>query len=82
MVKANGKKINFYGTGWDYGGLINAYNNGKFEKSNIFFFLDAMPDASPKVMGDRELNTDMKIIIEREIIILKFLIINYTAEVF
>ena len=59
LVQVNGKKINFYGTGWDYGGLITSYNNGKFKKSNIFFSLNSTPDASEKVMGDRELNTDM-----------------------
>ena len=59
LLQVNGKKINFYGTGWDYGGLITSYNNGKFQKTNIFFSLNSTPDASEKVMGDRELNTDM-----------------------
>lgn len=58
LLDVNGKKINFYGTGWDYGGAINSFNNGKFEKSNIFFSLDARENAED-VMGDQELNTDM-----------------------
>ncbi len=64
LVQVNGKKINFYGTGWDYGGLITSYNNGKFKKSNIFFSLNSTPDASSKVMGDKELNTDMPMVKE------------------
>ena len=57
LLKANGQKINFYGTGWDYGGLITSYNKGKFDKSNIFFSLNSREDAE-NVMGDQELNTD------------------------
>ena len=59
LVQVNGKKINFYGTGWDYGGLITSYNGGKFQRPKIFFSLNSAPGASEKVMGDRELNTDM-----------------------
>ncbi len=28
LLQVNGKRINFYGTGWDYGGLITSFNNG------------------------------------------------------
>jgi hypothetical protein len=59
LVQVNGKKINFYGTGWDYGGIITSYNNGKFQHSTLYFRLDAKSGASEKVMGDRELNTDL-----------------------
>lgn len=59
LVQANGKKINFYGTGWDYGGIVTSYNNGKYEKSHIFFFLNSRDDAGEEIMGDRELHTDM-----------------------
>lgn len=59
LVQANGKKITFYGTGWDYGGLITSYNKGRYEKSEIFFFLNSRDDASEDIMGDQELNTDM-----------------------
>ncbi len=62
LVQVNGKKINFYGTQWDYGGQITSYNNGKFHKSNIFFMLNSTPDASEKIMGDHELNTDMQLV--------------------
>lgn len=58
LLRKNGKKINFYGTGWDYGGLITSFNKGKFERSNIFFSLNSRDDAQ-NVIGDQELNTDM-----------------------
>lgn len=59
LVQVNGKKIHFYGTGWDYGGLITSYNGGKFQRSNIFFTLNSRDDASEDVMGDQEFNTDL-----------------------
>ncbi len=62
LAQANGKKINFYGTGWDYGGLITSYNGGKFQRSKIFFSLDSAPGASGKIMGEHELNTDMQVV--------------------
>ena len=62
LLKINGQKISFYGTGWDYGGIITSYNNGKFKKSNIYFQLATKEGASEKVMGDRELNTDMPVV--------------------
>ena len=62
LVKVNGKKINFYGTGWDYGGLITSYNDGKFQKAKTFFSLNSAPGASEKIMGDRELNTNMPLV--------------------
>ena len=62
LVQANGKKINFYGTGWDYGGLITSYNQGKFQKAKTFFSLNSAPGANDKIMGDREFNTDMPLV--------------------
>ena len=65
LLQINGKKINFYGTEWDYGGMITSYNGGKFDKAkNIFFQLDARPDVSEKIIGDRELNTDLQLVKE------------------
>ncbi len=62
LLQVNGKKINFYGTQWDYGGMITSYNGGKFDKVNIFFRLNSHPDASDKIMGDHELNTDLPLV--------------------
>lgn len=62
LLQVNGKKINFYGTQWDYGGMITTYNGGKFDKVNIFFRLDSHADASDKIMGDHELNTDLPLV--------------------
>lgn len=62
LLKANGKKINFSGTSWDYGGFISSYNGGKYNKSNINFRLASAEDASEKIMGDHELNKDMPLV--------------------
>jgi len=62
LLKANGKKIDFYGAGWDYGGLITSYNQGKFESSAIFFQLSDKPGMNPKLMGDQKLNTEMPLV--------------------
>ena len=62
LLKANGKKINFSGTSWDYGGFISSYNGGKYNKSNINIRLASAEDASEKIMGDHELNTDIPLV--------------------
>ena len=61
LLKANGKKINFYGTGWDYGGIITSFNGGRFEDSKILFILNSRDDATG-VMGDQEMNTDKAVV--------------------
>ena len=40
LNQLNGKEISFYGFGWDYSGAV-AWNDGKFENSNLFVFLEA-----------------------------------------
>ena len=62
LVKANGNKITFSGTGWDYGGRILSYNKGKLEDTPIYFQLTDMEGMSEKLMGDQELNTDMPLV--------------------
>ncbi len=62
LLEANGKPIKFYGTDWDYGGMITFYNKGKFEGSNISFQLGDKPGISEKIMGDQELTTDMPLV--------------------
>jgi hypothetical protein len=59
ILQLNGKKINFAGFGWDYGGYLHSYNNGTMEKSPISFRLDLMDDSGTELLGDLELNTDM-----------------------
>ncbi len=39
LNRLNGKEISFYGFGWDYSGAV-VWNDGKFENSNIFVFLE------------------------------------------
>jgi len=62
LLQMNGKKIKFSGLGWDYGGIIQSYNGGKLEKSNISYNLDSKGDISQQLYGDRDLNTDMAIV--------------------
>ncbi len=65
ILLLNGKKIGFSGFGWDYGGYIQSFNNGKLEKSPIQFRLDLMDDTSTVLLGDIELNTDMPAVQEK-----------------
>lgn len=58
LLKLNGKKISFYGFGWDYGGSITSYNNGKLESSPISFILDSATEEN-SLIGDIGLDTDM-----------------------
>jgi hypothetical protein len=58
ILKVNGKKINFSGFGWDYGGFIQSFNDGALEKSPINFRLEYQ-GSNYGLDGDIELNTDM-----------------------
>lgn len=40
LNRLNEKEISFYGFGWDYSGAV-VWNDGKFEDSNLFVFLEA-----------------------------------------
>lgn len=52
LNKMNGKKISFYGFGWDYSGAVD-WNGGKLEKSGLRVFLTPANDASNKFYGDK-----------------------------
>lgn len=47
----NGKKISFYGFGWDYGGAV-MWNNGKLENSNLRVFVAPKGEVANKFYGD------------------------------
>ena len=59
LLKLNGKKITFSGFDWDYGGLIQSYNDGILENSPVHFQLGLYEDGYDSLIGDIELNTDM-----------------------
>lgn len=60
LLELNGKKITFYGFGWDYGGGIASYNGGKLENSKLHYRLGMAYDSTANsIMGDAEFNTDM-----------------------
>ena len=62
VLEVNGHKINFSGIGWDYGGFISSYNNGKLYKSTINLQLYGKDGVSNKLMGDTQLHTDMPLV--------------------
>ena len=59
VLKLNGQKINFSGFGWDYGGGIQSFNNGKLDKSAISFILDLTDYSDESLVGEIGLDTDM-----------------------
>jgi hypothetical protein len=59
LLKINGRKINFSGFGWDYGGYIISYNGGALDNSNVNFRMDLVSGADEGLVGDTEVNTDM-----------------------
>lgn len=52
LNKMNGKKILFYGFGWDYSGAVD-WNGGKLEKSGLRVFLSPGNKAPNKFYGDK-----------------------------
>lgn len=50
LNELNEKEIFFYGFGWDYSGAVD-WNDGKFEGSNLFVFLEAR-EIPGKFYGD------------------------------
>ena len=59
LIAINGKKINFMGFGWDYGGYIQSYNGGKLANSKIRYRLECATNENKSLFGDYELDTTM-----------------------
>jgi hypothetical protein len=61
LLRVNGKKISFYGFGWDYGGTIDSYNGGKLEKSAVHYRIELFDNQTQdnSLYGDTGLDTDM-----------------------
>lgn len=64
LLKMNGKKISFYGFGWDGGGLVGSYHDGALENSVIGYRLNLDPEYSGdrSLIGDVDLDTDMPVV--------------------
>jgi hypothetical protein len=66
LEKMNGKPISFYGFGWDYGGLVESWKGGNFDKKRLLITLHYIEpnvryDASKMpLMGDGTFNSDDK----------------------
>lgn len=60
LLNQNGKKITFYGFGWDYGGYLSSFNGGSLDNTRLGFQLELAEQAwDNSLMGDKEINTDM-----------------------
>jgi hypothetical protein len=59
LVHKNGRPIEFYGLGWDYGGNISSFNMGKLDKLHINYSIGAKEGIPEKLTGDVKLSTDM-----------------------
>lgn len=64
LLQVNGKKISFYGFGWDYGGTVDSYNGGKLERSRIAYRLNLNGEfaGDTALYGDIGLDTDMPVV--------------------
>lgn len=62
LLKLNGKRINFSGFGWDYGGTITSYNKGALETSNVHYDIDIKGNGGDGLYGDTELHSDMPLV--------------------
>jgi hypothetical protein len=66
LLSQNGKKITFYGFGWDYGGYVSSFNGGSLDNTRLGFRLNLDEQAWDKsLMGDMEINTDMPAVIKK-----------------
>jgi hypothetical protein len=60
LLRLNGQRITFSGFGWDYGGYISSYNNGKLKDSRIGYRLNLSEDPGTNdLYGDTEMHSDM-----------------------
>lgn len=64
LLQANGRKISFYGFGWDYGGYISSFNGGQLDSSGLGYRLTLHEDyyGENALMGDTGLDTDMPVV--------------------
>ena len=63
LLKVNGKRIVFNGFGWDYGGIVTSFSDGKLGNSSLNIHLDLLEHTDQnQLYGDRELHTDMPLV--------------------
>ncbi len=67
LERINDAPISFYGLGWDYGGMIESWNNGKLSKVNKIKIAGSLGDNSAssnddtRIIGDSVFRSDMAI---------------------
>jgi hypothetical protein len=60
VEKANGKPFSLFGFGWDYGGRVTNWNEGKLNNNlNIQFGYTSEGEAPAGIFGEVELSSDM-----------------------
>lgn len=59
LNQINGKKIDFYGFGWDYSGAV-VWNEGKLEDSNLRIFLAPEHEPKGEYFGDHVIKASPK----------------------
>jgi len=62
LLQVNGKRIDFSGMDWDYGGFISSYNKGKLANAAITYSLGSGKNMSTKLSGEGQFNTDMALV--------------------
>lgn len=68
LEKLNGKAFTFSGFGWDYGGGIISWNDGKLDKYGIGVTLSEgeeskiTDDEMSEILGDQEVNSDNPVV--------------------
>ncbi len=75
LNKMNGKKISFYGFGWDYSGAVD-WNEGKLEKSGLRVFLTPKGETSNKFYGDKIIEASQEEIDALDMVV-GAIVINY-----
>lgn len=55
LVKINGKPITFFGFGWDYGGAVSNWNNGKINAGLMLILNDTRSNTPEGLLGDKEI---------------------------
>jgi hypothetical protein len=68
LEKLNQKTFSFSGFGWDYGGGVMGWNNGKLEDSHVGVTLTEAVDSKvsedemTQILGDQEIRSDNKVV--------------------
>lgn len=57
LVKINGKPITFWGFGWDYGGAVSNWNDGKIDADLMIVLEDTRKTTPESLLGEKEIRS-------------------------